>query len=197
MSGWDSYNKSRAVKKQQETKSIDTDVLSKRQKRKIKTKIKNSTILLIVAITLVIGVATGFLLQKFTSSFIMNNFYVNGVVSEEKDYVFIDLTQVKEKLENTKALNADDTPVTITDVANSVTLEDNGASLKFFGINKNKAIKTKILYREDISHDVVEVSNINLSVPGVYYIEYSTTHFSYKNVKLIRTVVVTGVEIDG
>ena len=197
MSGWDSYNKSRAVKKQQETKSIDTDVLSKRQKRKIKTKIKNSTILLIVAITLVIGVATGFLLQKFTSSFVMNNFYVNGVVSEEKDYVFIDLTQVKEKLENTKALNGDDTPVTITEVSNSVKLEDEGASLKFFGINKNKAIKTRILYREDISHDVVEVSKIDLNVAGVYYIEYSTTHFSYKNVKLIRTVVVTGVEIDG
>ena len=197
MSGWDSYNKSRAVKKQQETKSIDTDVLSKRQKRKIKTKIKNSTILLIVAITLVIGVATGFLLQKFTSSFVMNNFYVNGVVSEEKDYVFIDLTQVKEKLENTKALSGDDTPVTITEVSSSVKLEDEGASLKFFGINKNKAIKTRILYREDISHDVVEVSKIDLNVAGVYYIEYSTTHFSYKNVKLIRTVVVTGVEIDG
>lgn len=187
----DSYSKARATKSSKEFSAGNGSNLSKRQQNKIKKTILKSPVLVISILFLIVGAVGGFFAFKFLSPFEMKGFKVNGVVSAENDYVIIDMSNLKEQymLANTDA--------EMEDFYASISIEDLGFECKFFGVDMSKTVTKKYCYREDISHETQEVSEIDLETPGVYYIEYTSSHFAFKNKTLIRTIIVTGVENDG
>lgn len=188
MSVKDSYSRARATKK---SSSVKSATISKRSQKKAINTIKKSPTLIIAVLFLIIGIAGGFFAYNALSAYEMNNFLVNGVVGNEVDYVIIDMSVIKEDVLQT---NAD---ATMEDVYSSISLEDKSVTCKFFGIDLTETISTKYYYREDISHNTQEVTKIDVTTAGVYYIEYTSSHFAFKNKTLIRTIVVTEVENDG
>lgn len=187
------YDKARAYKSSSVNKSdIDAGSFNTRKTKKYAKKIWKSPLLLIIAITTIVGLVGGFFLTKFTSKFEMNKFYVAGVEVGEVDYVEVDVSAHKEALEQTAGGS-----VTTEQVYATLGLTDKGVTIKFLGMDISNTLQTRYLYREDITHDVQEVDKIDVSVAGVYYIEYTSSHFAYKKVSLVRTIIVTGVEVDG
>jgi len=165
------YSKSRAKKK--ESKNVEIkETLSKNEKKKITNKVKKSPVLLIALVFLVLGAACGYFAFSYLSAFEMNGYKVNGVESQEVDYVVVER----------EAIDGD------------IVLEDGGVTCKIFGIDVSSSITVKYYYREDTSYDAQEVEGITLETAGVYYIEYSSSNFLYKHKKLIRTIVITEVE---
>lgn len=69
-----------------------------------------------------------------------------------------------------------------------------GVKCVSFGKDITKDVKITYLYREDITHDTKEVSAIDTSVEGIYYVVYTSSNFKYKNVQLIRNVIVLRAE---
>jgi len=184
----DSYSRARATKK---TTSINNTTVSKRNQKKVLTTIKKSPILIVAVLFLIIGIAGGFFAYKSLSFFEMNTYLVNGVASEEIDYIIVDVSTIKEEALNTNA------NVTMDQIYSSINLEDKHVKCKFFGVDVSDSVSTKYYYREDISHDVKEVNSIDVTTAGVYYIEYTSNFFAFKNKTLIRTIIVTEVENDG
>ena len=187
------YDKARAYKSSSANKAeVDAGSINTRKTKKHAKKIWKSPLLLIIAITTIVGLVGGFFLTKFTSKFEMNKFYVAGVESSEVDYVEVDVSAHKETLEQSAGSS-----VTTEQAYATLGLTDKGVTIKFLGMDISKTVKTRYLYREDITHEVQEVNKVDVSVAGVYYIEYTSSHFAYKNVTLVRTIIVTGVEVDG
>ena len=180
------YSRAKAKKKESKTLEFE-EGLSKTEKKKISSKVKKSPLVLIALIFLVVGAVAGYFAFDYLSTFEMNEYKVNGVVSTEADYVVIDFANIKEELEKT-----DDE--VLLDELYAVALEDGGVTCKIFGIDITNSVSIKYYYREDISKDAKEVKGIDVKVPGVYYIEYSSSNFLYKSNSLIRTIVVTEVE---
>lgn len=182
-----------AARAAKERKRLDTSNIniSKRQKNKAIKSVKKSPILIVMIISLIIGIVGGFFAFTYLSPFEMNEYKVNGLASVEKDYVIIDMLDIKEKyLEEHPSASMEE-------VYSSVNLKDEGFTCKFFGIDVSDGVTTKYYYREDISHDHKEVAGIDLQTAGVYYIEYTSNHFAFKDKVLIRTIIVTEVEQDG
>ena len=186
----DRWAAARAAKerKRLETKDIN---ISKRQKNKAIKTVKKSPILIVIIVALIIGLVGGYFAFTFLSPFDMKDFSVNGVVSHEKDYVIVDMLDIKEDY---LALHPDSS---MADIYSSIQLKDEGYECKFFGIDVSDSVAKKYYYREDISHDTTEVDGIDVETAGVYYIEYRSSHFAFKNKVLIRTIIVTEVENDG
>ena len=86
---------------------------------------------------------------------------------------------------------------TAKEIADQLKIEDDGFEIKFLGSSVADTVSKKLLYREDLSEDAKEVAEIDFSRAGTYYVEYTSTHFAFKNLKLIRTIFVTGVEENG
>lgn len=185
----DGYAKARATKKN--SKSVSTKKLDGNNKKKIVKSVKKSPILLIVLLMLALGIAGGFFSWGYLSPFKMQGYLVNGVASEEVDYVVVDISEIKENILK------DDPTKTMDEIYESIILEDGGVVCKFFGIDVSDTVSVRYLYREDISHDTQDVDKIDISTAGVYYIEYTSSHFAFKNTTLIRTIVVMEVENDG
>ena len=184
----DSYSRARATKK---STTIKTTTISKRNQKKAISTIKKSPILIVAVLFLAIGIVGGFFAYKMLSSFEMNNFLVNGIASTEADYIIVDVSEIKENVLQTNA-NA-----TMEEIYSSINLEDKSVTCKFFGIDIKNTVSTKYYYREDISHDTQVIDKIDVTVAGVYYIEYTSSFFAFKNKTLIRTIVITEVENDG
>lgn len=187
------YQRARATREESSREVSYGGYVSKRNQKKIFNKVKKSALLIIIVITLTLGTIGGFFLTKYTSSFEMLAYKVNGVQSVEKDYVIVDVSQIREDLEKNQGIQN----ITMEDIYGAVNLEDQGIKCRFLGMDISKTITKTYYYREDISYPAVEVKSIDVSVPGVYYIQYSSSHFAYKKTTLIRTIVVTGVEVDG
>lgn len=184
----DEYSRARATKK---STTIKTTTISKRNQKKAISTIKKSPILIIAVLFLIIGAAGGFFAYNALSSFEMNNFLVNGVESAETDYVIVDVSAIKEEFLKTKA------DASMGEIYSSIVLEDKSVTCKFFGIDVSNTVTYKYYYREDISHNTNEVKDIDVTTAGVYYIEYTSSFFAFKNKTLIRTIIVTEVENDG
>ncbi len=172
-------------------KKIEDIEISSRDKKKIQKAFKKSSILVVSCLFLIVGLVAGYFAFSYLSHFEMNAFTVNGEVSEEVDFVTIDISQIKDELEK------DGEAVTIETLFSSIEIEDKGVKCSVFGADLSNTVSTKYFYREDISYDAEEVDKIDLQTAGVYYIEYTSSHFLYRTKKLIRTIIVTGVEIDG
>ncbi len=190
MSIKDEYSKSRAIKKKVANSSGEIS-LTKKQKNKALKSVKKRPIVLVFLFVLILGAVGGYFAFSLTSGFEMLSYSINDVTSEELDYVVVDITEYKESLilagENKS----------MQEIYDSMVLKDDGVCCKFFGIDVKNTVKTRYMYREDISHDVAEVGGVDIQTPGVYYIEYTSSHFAFKNKTLIRTIVVLGVEDDG
>ncbi len=180
----------RAVRKKTQTKKAEVNI-SKTQTKKITKNIKKSPILIIIIFALIIGAVAGYFSFTYLSDFSMLSYSVNGEVSKEVDYVEIDITAYKEQLESQGIQK------TMNEIYESYEIVDEGVTCKFFGVDVSNTITTKYYYREDISYEAEEVSKIDIRTAGVYYIEYTSSHFAFKNTKLIRTIVVMEVENDG
>ena len=182
------YSKARATKSESSRNVERGKVnITDGQKKKAVKKIKKSPLLMISLIFLVIGLVGGYFAFTKLSSFEMQGFSVNGVASEEKDYVEIDMTDLEEKYSQEKS------DYTMAEFYESIILEDGGTTCKFFGVDVSKTVSVKYYYREDISQEAEFVEGIDLTKSGVFYVEYTSSHFMFKNSKLIRTIVVTGV----
>ena len=182
------YSRARATKK---TTSIKTTELSKSSSTKALKTMKKHPILLVAVLFLIIGIAGGFFAYKSLSFFAMNSYSVNSVASSENDYIIVDMLEIKNAYLQAKPT------AEMQEIYASVILEDKMVTCKFFGVDVSNTVTIKYYYREDISHDVKSVDDIDVSVAGVYYIEYTSSFFTFKNSKLIRTVVITEVENDG
>ena len=189
----DKYQNVRATRQNYDSDKNYDDYLSKRSKRKIINKIKKSVFLIIISLCLVVGLVGGFFLTKYTSNFSLNNIKINGVQSAEVDYAIVDVSQIRDNLKTTKGVDY----VSVQEVYDSINIEDGGVKCTFLGIDIRDSITKTYYYREDISFDAVEVNSIDCSVPGVYYIKYTSSHFAFKKTELVRTIIVTGVENDG
>ena len=190
------YEQARAVK-QSGRRDIDTGSISSSSARRGYKKLKKSPLLLIIAIFLSLGAVGGFFLAKSSCVFYMNEYKVNGAKSTEIDYIYVDMSAHKNKLVEADKASGHPVGVTTGKVYSTMILEDGGVTASFLGIDITDSVTVKYYYREDISHDMVQVSAIDIKTAGVYYIEYTSSHFAYKNVKLIRTIIVTEVEVDG
>lgn len=187
------YEQARAIKKNS-GREVEASSISSSSVKKSYKKIKKSPVLIIAVVFMILGALGGFFIAKSTCSFYMNEYKINGKVAEESDYIVVDMSEYKQQLENSLGINAG---VTTSQVYSTMNLEDSGVTAKFLGVDITNSITIKYYYREDISHDIVEVSSVDVKTAGVYYIEYTSSHFAYKNTKLIRTIIVTEVEVDG
>lgn len=169
-----------------------TKTTSSKSAAKAVKKIKKSPIAVLLIIFLIAGAVVGFVVANQTTYFTFNAYTVDGVASDEADYVVIDLTEKKLEFEETLGR-----ALTVQEVADSIKIEDGGIEICFLGKFVADTVLSKIYYREDLSHDECEVSEIDLTVAGTYYVEYVSSHFAFKNTKLIRTIFVTGVEENG
>ena len=141
---------------------------------------------------LIIGAVAGYFAATKTTYFALLPYKVDGVASQEIDYVCVDLSEKRAALEE-QGKKAD----TAKEIADQLKIEDDGFEIKFLGSSVADTVSKKLLYREDLSEDAKEVAEIDFSRAGTYYVEYTSTHFAFKNLKLIRTIFVTGVEENG
>lgn len=183
------YNQSRATK---EDKSGELAVKSnsKTRKKTVK-KLKKYPVAIAVVLFLVIGAAIGYVFAPQFNSFELGSYTVNGEV-QENDYAEIDLTAIKETLSATS-----DDPVDIDEIIKSVEIKDGGATAKFLGKSVDDTITRTVYYREDGSKPTEKVDGIDLTKAGIYYEEFISSHFAFRSARLIRTIIVTGVEQDG
>ena len=72
--------------------------------------------------------------------------------------------------------------------------EELGVKCISFGKDFSDRFIVKYYYRNDLTEKEVEVSEVDESVPGIYYAVYETPAKKFKSVKLIRNIIVTGVE---
>ena len=63
-----------------------------------------------------------------------------------------------------------------------------------FGKDISSECTVTYYYREDLSHDQVQVDKVDETKGGMYYAVYSAPASRYKTVTLIRNIYVTGVE---
>ncbi len=70
------------------------------------------------------------------------------------------------------------------------TYEEIGAKCIVFGKDMSDKVKIEYQYREDVSHDAISVQSIDLDKAGIYYAIYTIDHIRFKNVTLIRNIIV-------
>lgn len=166
---------------------------STKKKNNNQKNITKNPVFIVLVVCLIIGLGIGFLVGSFTTEFKTSDFIFNGAKTEKNDYLRIELNLIKEDLESEKE---DDTPVTSEQIKNAIKVEDN-VTIKFFGKDLSDTIIRKYYYREDMSCETKEVDEIDYTKAGIYYITYTSSHFAFKNHKLMRTIEITGAEIDG
>ncbi len=184
------YNEARAVKAEKTSVAADVKV-----SKKTINKIKKSPVLIILVICLAIGAAGGFFAAKRLCYFRLSEFSVNGVVSEENDYATVDLSEIKEAIRRERG--DDSSPITTEDIKNKLVVKSGGAECVFLGKSLDKSITRTVYYRVDKSQPYAVTDEIDYFTPGIYYEEYTSSHFAFSKSRLIRTIVVTGVEEDG
>lgn len=74
------------------------------------------------------------------------------------------------------------------------TYEELGVKCISFGKDYSDKFTVKYYYRDDLTEKEVEVSKVDESIPGIYYAVYEAPAKKYSSVKLIRNIIVTGVE---
>ena len=161
------YSSMKATKVQK--KQYDSDIeISRSSQRKIKKAFKKSALMwVIVGLVLVISAVGSF----FACKYIFENdtyemvSYANGEVDV---YVGAD-EEIK-------------------------IYEELGVKCISFGKDFSDKFTVKYYYRDDLTEKEVEVSKVDENVPGIYYAVYESPAKKFKSVKLIRNIIVTGVE---
>ncbi len=165
---------------------------STKKKNNNRKNITKNPVFIVLVVCLIIGLGIGFLVGSFTTEFKTSDFIFNGTKTEKNDYLHIELSLIKENLESEN----ENTPVTDEQIKNAIKVEDN-VTIKFFGKDLSDTVIRTYYYREDMSFEAKEVDEIDYTKAGIYYITYTSSHFAFKNHKLIRTIEITGAETDG
>lgn len=162
--------------------------------KKTKKAIKRNPVIIILVVALILGLTTGVILGYTFTKFEFVTPTLNGVAVEETDCVEIEPEKFKQEIQNIKG---EDYIVTREELVSYIKLENESVKITFFGKDVSDTVKKEYYYRQDISHDSEKVDGIDYLQEGTYYIVYTSSHFAFKNAKLIRTVIVKGVELDG
>lgn len=166
-------NETKATKKtrqpiQTKSSSKSTSKNSKTITKKVTKQIKKAPIWILVAIfLLVLGGGGGYF-----------------------GYTFLCKEDVFEMVSYT---NGEDDITIGQDETTQVYIEQ-GARCVVLGKDISSQIKITYKYREDITHDAVEVDEVDESVAGTYYAIYTIDNLKYKSVTLIRNIFVTREE---
>ena len=182
------YNQSRATKEKGGEFAVKNNP---KTNKKVVKKLKKYPAAIAIVLFLIIGAAVGYVVAPKFNSFELGSYTVNGEVWEN-DYAEIDLTAIKETLSA-----ASDDPVDMDEIIKNVEIKDGGATAKFLGKSIDDTITRTVYYREDGSKPTEKVDGIDLTKAGIYYEEFTSSHFAFNSARLIRTVIVTGVEQDG
>ncbi len=151
-------------------RSYDADVsVSRSSKRKIRKQAKKLNWLIVLPV-LVVGLLAGFFGMKIA--------FKNDVFS---------MVEAK-TIDEIMYIGGD------SDYEEYVEL---GAKCVSFGKDYSSEIKIEYFYRTDLSEKETKVDGVDEKVPGMYYAVYTTTASRYKNVTLIRNIVVLGEEDNG
>lgn len=187
--------KTRATKKSYASRSsTKSDGGEVKIGKNTKKALKKNPVIIILVIALILGLTTGVILGYAFTKFEFVTPTLNGVAVEEADYVEIEPEKFKQEIQNAKG---EDYIVTREELASYVKLENESVKITFFGKDVSDTVSKEYYYRQDISHDSEKVDGIDYLQEGTYYVVYTSSHFAFKNAKLIRTVIVKGVELDG
>ena len=125
---------------------------------------------LMVAVCLVIGLLAGWAINKF--AFAKDTFEMNTYANGETD--------VK--------IGKDENVQTYTEL---------GVKCVAFGKDYSSDCIVTYFFRDDLTKDEIQVDEVDINTPGIYYAVYTCSNFKYKSVTLIRNIIVLGVEDDG
>lgn len=70
------------------------------------------------------------------------------------------------------------------------TYEEKGARCIIFGKDFSDKVKVEYQYREDNTQDPTNVGGVDVEKAGIYYAIYTIDHIRFKNVTLIRNIIV-------
>ena len=151
-------------------KTREKSTAGKNVDKVILKEIKKKTNLPLV-ISIIVFLCVGAVLGYFTIAFVTRNdkFEMNTYLNNETDIYINDENGINE-------------------------YNEIGAKCVVFGKDISRDIKITYKYREDISHEAVDVSNVDTSKEGVYYAIYTINHPRYKSVTLIRSIFVLNKE---
>ncbi|MGI6377452.1 MAG: hypothetical protein ACOX0I_00040 [Bacilli bacterium] len=178
--------KKRVVSKTSSKSQSNKKFNSKLSKDISKIAKKNPLTFVILVVFLVIGAVAGY--------FVVNKIGANDCY-EIKAY---DYSLAKKNIhdETAKSLYGDlgaETAIIFVDE----TYKEEGVKCIAFGRDCSNECQVTYYYREDISHDPVIKDKVDSSVAGFYYAVYKSPAFKYKDVELIRNIIVVEVENDG
>ena len=161
------YSSMKATKVQK--KDYDNDVtISRSSQRKIKKAFKKSALMwAIVGLVLIVSAVGSFFICKyvFASDTYEMKTYANG-----------------------------ETDVCIGVDEEVTRYEELGVKCIAFGKDYSGECTVKYYYRSDLTEKEVEVAGVDENVSGIYYAVYESPTTKYGSVKLIRNIIVTGVE---
>ncbi|MBQ8451707.1 MAG: hypothetical protein IJ538_02900 [Clostridia bacterium] len=144
---------------------------SKKAVKKLSTKMGVSIIL--IALALVIGLVGGYFGAKF---FLKNDTYEMIASSTGT----IDVT-----------IGFDEEDGMLTEYV------EPGVRCIAFGKDISSECTVTYYFRDDLTKDETLVSGVDENTPGIYYAVYSCPNLKYRNVKLIRNIIVLKEEDDG
>lgn len=165
------YTKMKATKKVR-THNLpkNTSVSKKDINNAKKTLSKASISWILVAVFLVIGILSGWLINKF--AFASDTFEMSAYANGEID-------------------------ISIGKDGDYQTYEEQGARCIAFGKDRTFYCTVNYYYRADLTEDEILVNKVDTDVPGIYYAVYTTSYFKYKSVTLIRNIIVLEEEDNG
>ncbi len=155
-------------------------------------KLKKSPLFAAACVFLIIGVIIGYFLAFNFNKFELSCFKVNNIAAQNNKNVEINLSDIKKELAT--QLNREPTDA---ELFYGTTLQDCGVNITFLGTSVANTVTATTYYRTDMTCDVTPTDKIDVSKAGIYYIEYTSSHFAFKNAKLVRTIHITGVENNG
>lgn len=149
-------------------------------------KLKKSPLVAAACVFLIIGAIIGYIFAFNFNKFELASFKVNNIDAENNQSVKINLSALREQL----ALQLSREP-TDAELFKSIILQDFGVNITFLGVSVANTVTSSVYYRKDMTCDVTLTDKIYVYKTGIYYIEYTSSHFAFKNAKLIRTIYVT------
>lgn len=162
------YSKMKATKQTKRQKSSAPVSVSKSDANKVKRSLgKLGISWILVFVFLIVGIGCGFLINKFAFK---NDTYEMITYSNG-------LTDI--------CIGKDEEFKTYTEM---------GVKCVAFGKDQTHYCMVNYYYRDDMTNDEIQVYKIDENVPGIYYAVYTTSHFKYKSVTLIRNIIVLGEE---
>ena len=142
--------------------------LEKDLERAAKQSMKKSKLVwIIVVIAIVVGAVAGFFGIKY--AFRNDTYHMNAYSNGQVDII----------------VGANEDVKTYTEL---------GVKCVSFGKDISSECTVTYYYREDLSHDQVQVDKVDETKGGMYYAVYSAPASRYKTVTLIRNIYVTEVE---